>query len=326
MWSVELNQSNTSSIAPNRSLEIGSAHFAVVGANRSVMNAANWLKKFGASLIGADSVAQARKLQPLPLAILVSGDTNTPDSNTGSGPTEIYLWDYEVGRPGTGAFASAISGVSSVIGNSDGPPGVLPVHLPERWAGMFGANLALGLQFANASDRRSRPRRIDISAADILRAFAEQNSGNHAGVPYGWRRNGPTTVEHGGVFPQGFFQCSDGFVAVQARSKQDWASILKAFGNPDWAQDPAFQNPFKLSEDDSRILPVFEAELKKRDRHEWLELAIATGAPMAPVLSPEEATSWQIFRPGYSDGSGKPNAPYIINRQDGDHSIIGGET
>lgn len=309
-----MKQSDASSTVSNRSLKTESARFVVVGANRSVLNAADWLKKIGASLVGATSVADARALDPCPLAILVSGDTVTPEANPEAGPTEIYLWDYEVGRPGIGAFASAVSGVSSVIGNSDGPPGVLPVHLPERWAGLFGANLALGLQFAQTTNQPSRPRRIDVSAADVLRAFAEQNSGNHAGVPYGWRRNGRTTVEHGGVFPQGFFRCRDGFVAVQARSKQDWASILKAFGNPIWAQDPEFQNPFKLSEDDSRILPVFEAELMQRDRNELLELAIATGAPMAPVLSPEEAATWQIFRPGYSDEAGRPNSPYIINR------------
>lgn len=299
---------------PSRSLEIGAARFVVVGTNRSVLNAASWLKKFGASLEGATSLEQARALEPAPLAIFVSGDTEPHEAPRNEGPTEIYLWDYEVGRPGVGAFASAVSGVSSVIGNADGPPGILPVHLPERWAGMFGANMALGLMFVDASQGTSRPRRIDISAADILRAFAEQNSGNHAGVPYGWRRHGRTTVEHGGVFPQGFFSCRDGFVAVQARSKQDWASILAAFGNPAWAQEPEFQNPFKLSEDDSRIMPVFEAELSKRGRHELLELAVETGAPMAPVLSPEEAAEWQIFRPGYTDASGNPNVPYIVNR------------
>ncbi|MCR9139941.1 MAG: CoA transferase [Alphaproteobacteria bacterium] len=309
-----MDQSDAASVTSNRSLTIGSARFAIVGANRSVLNAASWLTEIGASLEGAETVAQARRLDPAPLAILVSGDTVEAETGSGEGPTEIFLWDYEVGRPGVGAFASAVSGVSSVIGKADGAPGVLPVHLPERWTGMFGANLALGLLHAEKSNRTPRPQRIDVSAADILRAFAEQNSGNHAGVPYGWRRHGRTTVEHGGVFPQGFFSCRDGFVAVQARSKQDWASILAAFGNPEWAQDPKFQNPFKLSEDDSEIMPVFEAELGKRDRHELLDLAIETGAPMAPVLSPEEAAAWQIFRPGYSDGSNKPNVPFIISR------------
>lgn len=309
-----MDQSDAASATSNRSLQVESAHFAIVGANRSVLNAASWLKEIGASLDGAATVEQARTLDPAPLAILISGDTVAAKAAGDEGPTEIFLWDYEVGRPGVGAFASAVSGVSSVIGKADGAPGVLPVHLPERWTGMFGANLALGLLHAKKTNQPSRPQRIDVSAADILRAFAEQNSGNHAGVPYGWRRHGRTTVEHGGVFPQGFFRCRDGFVAVQARSKQDWASILAAFGNPDWSQDPKFQNPFKLSEDDSEIMPVFEAELSKRDRHELLELAIGTGAPMAPVLSPEESAAWKIFRPGYSDDSNRPNVPFIISR------------
>ena len=309
-----MDQSNTTAMAPGRSLNAMSALFAVVGSNRSALNAALMLRKVGASLIGCKSVEEARNINPSPLAILISGDTETVAETVDDGPTEIYLWDYEVGRPGIGAFASAVSGVSSVIGRAEAAPGILPVHLPERWAGIFGDNMALGLHYDDVANQSRHPRRIDVSAADILRAFAEQNSGNHAGVPYGWRRNGTTTVEHGGVFPQGFFACSDGFVAVQARSRQDWKSILNAFGNPDWSEDPELQNPFKLSEDDSQILPVFQAELDKRTRRELLDLATETGAPMAPVLSPEEAATWDIFRPGYTDGTAVPNAPFIVSQ------------
>lgn len=307
-------QSDVSLSGSSRSLNAGSAHFAIVGANRSVLNAANWLRKVGGTLVGAESTAEARRLNPEPVAILVSGDTVTTVGHEEAGPPEIVLWDFEVGRSGIGAFASAVSGVSSVIGNPEGAPGILPAHVPEQWVGLFGANLALSLQVARGGNHPKLPRRIDISAADILRSFAEQNSGNHAGVPYGWRRNGRTAIEHGGVFPQGFFRCRDGFVAVQARSRQDWQSILDAFGNPDWSSDPQYQNPFTLSEDDSRILPLFESELMKRDRRDLLHVAVTSGAPMAPVLSPEEATTWQVFRPGYSNDGGNPNPPYVVRR------------
>lgn len=307
-------QGDSTGPAMDRSLDALSACYAVVGANRSVLNAANWLKRFGGSLVGATSIAAASRLDPRPDAILVSGDTVSDLVLSDDGPPAIVLWDYEVGRAGMGVFASAVSGVSSVIGKSDGAPGVLPAHLPEQWVGLFGANLALSLQVACRDGFSGRPRRIDISAADILRAFAEQNSGNHAGVPYGWRRNGRTAIEHGGVFPQGFFRCRDGYVAVQARSRQDWQAILEAFGNPSWAADPEFRNPFILSEDDSRILPLFSAELMKRGKRELLELAIASGAPMAPVLTPEEAANWNIFRPGYADENGALRAPYVVRR------------
>ena len=102
--------------------------------------------------------------------------------------------------------------------------------------------------------------------------------------------------------------------AVQARSRQDWAAILAAFGNPEWANDPEMQNPFKLSEDDSRILPLFQAELDKRSMRELLDAAMKSGAPMAPVLSSEEAAAWEVFRPGFQNQSGGLHLPVVVGR------------
>lgn len=308
-----------------RTLSVGAPRFAIVGHSRSALHAVRWLAQLGATLTGVKSVTEAEALAPRPLAVFISGDTQSRfDGIAGSGAadsmdkppalTEIWLWDFEVGRPGTGDFASAVSSVSAVIGQADGPPGVLPAHIAEKWCGLFGASLALSLQVAAQSAGASPPRRIDISAADILRAFAEQNSGNHAGVPYGWRRNGRVAVEHGGVFPQGFFRCRDGFMAIQARSKPDWLAILAALGNPEWSQDKPMQNPFTLSEDDSKVRPLLESELSNIDRRALLERVTATGAPMAPVLSLEEAATWNVFRRGFLDSEGRPRMPYTVRR------------
>jgi hypothetical protein len=296
----------------SRSLDVGGSSVVVVGTNRAVLHAARWLLQLGCTVTGAASLDAARASDPAPLAILIAGDSVADDRDQ-HGPTQIWLWDYEVGRPGLGDFASAVSGVSTVIGAPDGPPGVMPAKIPEKWAGLFGASLALSLKVA-ADAGTARPGRIDVSAADLLRAFAEQNSGNHAGVPYGWRRNGRTAIEHGGVFPQGFFRCRDGFMAVQARSRPDWQAVIASLDDPAWGSDPEFQNPFRLSEDDSRILPLLDAELMQRDRSQLLERAIATGAPIAPVLSLDEARTWDVFRPGFFDDAGAPRAPFTVRR------------
>jgi hypothetical protein len=297
-----------------RTLDVGGGDFIIVGTNRSVLHAARWLMQLGARVTGRRSIADARAVRPQPLAILIAGDTVDTAAAATEGASEIYLWDYEVGRPGVGDFASAVSGVSTVIGAADGSPGVMPAKIPEKWTGLFGASLALSLKIANDDGATAQPRRIDVSAADLLRAFAEQNSGNHAGVPYGWRRNGRTAIEHGGVFPQGFFRCRDGFMAVQARSRPDWHAILAALDDPQWASDPAFQNPFRLSEDDTQVLPLLDAELMKRDRAELLERAMATGAPFAPVLSLEEAKAWDVFRPAFFSDGPEPNLPFTVKR------------
>jgi crotonobetainyl-CoA:carnitine CoA-transferase CaiB-like acyl-CoA transferase len=298
-----------------RSLDVGAAHFVVVGANRSALHAARWLSRLGCTIGGAASLEVARAMKPAPLAFLVAGDVvgNNPRADAPTA-TEIFLWDFEVGRPGNGDFASAVSGVSMVIGAPDGPPGTLPAKMPEKWAGIFGACLALGLKLANDARKAEQPRRIDVSAADILRAFAEQNSGNHAGVPYGWRRNGRTAIEHGGVFPQGFFPCRDGFVAVQARSRPDWRAVLQGLGDPEWSRDAGLQDPFRLSEDDSRVLPLLIGELMKHTREELLQRAIDTGAPMAPVLSTKEAHERGVFRPAFESADGSLQIPLTVAR------------
>lgn len=307
---------NETHVEASRDLQGGPLCFAVVGKSRSVLYAARWLARLGATLVGAVSLEQARTLQPQPLAILIAGDVVPPAETPRreAMPTEIWLWNYEVGRPGAGALASAVSGVSAVIGASDGAPGTLPANIPEKWVGLHAASLALTLEVARQSDPAHLPGKIDVSAADILRAFAEQNSGNHAGVPYGWRRNGRTAVEHGGVFPQGFFRCKGGYVAVQARSRQDWQGILAALGHPAWSQETEFQNPFKLSEDDSRVVPLLNEELMRLDRMELLERALRSGAPMAPVLTLEEAREANVFRAGFVASSGSLAAPFIVTR------------
>lgn len=308
-----------------RALAIGSPRFAVIGSNRSALHAVRSLAHFGATLTGVRTVAEAAVLDPRPLAVLISGDaqcgeqepsskSNMPAASTKPPLTQIWLWDFEVGRAGTGDFASAVSSVSAVIGQADGPPGVLPAHIAEKWCGLFGASLALGLQVASTLENGEIPGRIDVSAADALRAFAEQNSGNHAGVPYGWHRNGRVAIEHGGVFPQGFFRCKDGYMAIQARSKPDWLAILAALGNPDWSREKPMQNPFTLSEDDSKVIPLMEAELAGLDRRELLERAMATGAPMAPVLALDESAQWNIFRPGFLAPGERPKMPYTAKR------------
>jgi hypothetical protein len=296
------------------SLNVGATSFAIVGVNRSLLYAAHWLAKFGCTLTGAESIAKACASPKPPLAVIAAGDSVQVDETIDSKCPIIYLWDFETGVPGPGEFACAVSGVSTVIGQSNGPPGVMPARIPEKWVGLFGASLALSLKVASTSRAPSLPKRIDVSAADVLRAYAEQNSGNHAGVPYGWRRNGRTAVEHGGVFPQGFFRCRDGFMAIQARSRPDWHAILAALDNPAWSSEPHLQNPFKLSENDAEILPLLDEELMKHDRRSLLERAAITGAPIAPVLPLSEAIDWNVFRDGFVSEDGRLGLPFTVRR------------
>jgi hypothetical protein len=211
--------------------------------------------------------------------------------------TVVTVSDFQLGQRGNGEMAGAASGLNWVIGNPEGKPGSLPSGIAEQWCGALGATLALIWDRAPSRGGGGRSVRVDVSAADVLKSFVDQNAGNSMEVPIGWRRNGRVAVEHGGVFPQGFFPCKDGYVAIVARSRPDWQAVLQALGSPEWAQDGRFNDPIGLSRDDSVVRPLLEETTSKFSRQELLNLALKGGATMGPVLQPGEAAEWAVVPP-----------------------------
>jgi crotonobetainyl-CoA:carnitine CoA-transferase CaiB-like acyl-CoA transferase len=263
---------------------------AVAGSNAAIEYATEHLESFGVIVVrtarhpvdGARTVlCPADALDQSPIERLLD-----------SYAAVVAVSDYQTGMPGSGELAAAAAGLSWVIGEVGGTPRSVPQGMPERWTGAVAASLAL------AWDGDGTPHtpgvRIDVSAANIVRSFVDQCAGNSAEVEYAWRRNGRLAVEHGGVFPQGFFRCRDGYVAIVARSRGDWEAILVALGNPDWAESERFRNPIALSRDDSEVAPLLEATTLQFSRRELLDRALAHGATMAPVLAPGEAAQWGL--------------------------------
>jgi crotonobetainyl-CoA:carnitine CoA-transferase CaiB-like acyl-CoA transferase len=245
--------------------------------NRSTAYAARWLERIGVEVVEVGSGE----------AEIVAGG-----EEPGGDVPGVVLWDHQVGRGGTGHQASAASGVSWVIGLPGRPPVPLAAEIPEKWCGLMGATMAL----AELIEPGGRIHRFEISAADILRSFAEQNASNHVEIDGGWRRNGRLAVEHGGIYPQGFYPCADGYVGVVARSKRDWGAVLEAIGDPPWSRDEAMRDPFALALDDSVVDPLLRATLAGITRDDLLERAIETGATIAPVYTLAEIPSRNLVR------------------------------
>ena len=224
----------------------------------------------------------------------------------------LGVGDFQVGRDGNGLHAAAAAGVSWVIGHADGPPLSLPVNLPEKWCGLMGANMALAVLLEKDLQGEAMPRRVDIAAADVLRAYADQNAGNHLEIDAGWRRNGSVAVEHGGIFPQGYFPCADGHVGLVGRSKRDWVAIREVIGMPDWAKEDRFENPFELAAAPDEVETLLAAALMGFDRDTLLAQAIKHGAPMAPVYSSDELKGRDVVRKNFFDEEGAPQLPFDI--------------
>jgi crotonobetainyl-CoA:carnitine CoA-transferase CaiB-like acyl-CoA transferase len=282
----------------SRSIPIQSSKtIRIVPANKSAQYARHWLELLGC-IIGDDTAESG--------IVITGGDGDFPGARC-----VIRLWDYQVGRAGSGTMASAISGAAAVIGHP-GRPGVpLPADMPEKWCGAYGAILALAELWRRRGADASKQIVYDVSAADVLRSFSLQNSGDAAERSRIWRRNGRLCVDHGGIFPMGFFACKDGHVAILGRSRRDWRQIRKAIGDPEWAKGEAFEDPFKLAYDSAEADALLERTLSGYSRDELLRRGLAEGAVIAPVYSESEARERDIFRGGFV-AKGSPAMPFTV--------------
>ena len=225
-------------------------------------------------------------------------------ADVASGGAPIRLWDFQVDMEGSGADASAVAGPAAAIGHGDGPGLPLPADMPEKWCGLVGAMLALAEAWRGADGGVPE---YDASAADIMRAFALQNSGTPQERRRLWKRNGRICVEHGLIFPMGFFACRDGHVALLGRSRRDWQRIAQALGDPDWVRRPGFDNPFALARDSAEADALLEETLADKARDDLLARGLEEGAVIAPVYSYGEALEREVFRPGFEE----PAMPFL---------------
>lgn len=282
----------------DRKLSVGvTADIGILTSNRSAAYAKYWLSTLGAPGVGRS---------PNKNIVIVGGNTQVTANCV------IRLWDYQVGYPGCGTLASAVSGAAAVIGQPDGPGVPLPGDIPEKWCGIYGVIVALAEIWRNhKASPLKKPIRYDISAADIMRSFSLQNAGPKEEMLKTWHRNGHRCVQHGGIFPMGFYGCKDGYVALLGRSRRDWHNIRMAIGDPLWARAEAFQDPFALAADSAEADRLMENTLVSLSRDELLYRGLAENAVIAPVYSQLEASKRDIFRERFMDGN-VPNMPFLI--------------
>ena len=274
---------------PSAGVDIG-----VIGGNRSAYYAAAWLE-----LLGESGLREADKAS----VTIVGGDVSVDGSL-------IRTWDYQVGMEGNGVLASASSGAATVIGRADGPAVPLPADMPEKWCGAFATILALAETWRRNRSPDAPAVQYDVSSADILRSFCLQNSGGPAEMAHSWRRNGRLCIEHGGIFPMGFYACKDGHVAILGRSRRDWRQIREAIGNPEWAEAERFQNPFIIARDGEEADALLEQTLQGFTRDELLVRGLKHGAVIAPVFTQAEAAARQVFRDAFIV-DGQPQMPFV---------------
>ncbi|MDE0842042.1 MAG: CoA transferase [Porticoccaceae bacterium] len=286
----------------------GRPRIGVQGDNASLFYARHWLDQIGLKTAPVEELEQ-------PNILLIAGANDGADEPQIEGCNRVFLWDFQTGMSGGGLHAAAASGVSWVLGRPNGLPLAMPVDVPEKWCGLIGANFAVSVLLEFSLKQQVSPRRVDISAADTLRSFADQNSGNETDMDHYWQRNGHTAVGHGGIYPQGYYACRDGYVGVIGRSRKDWLAIREVIGQPPWAAEERFGDPFVLADDSTEVDDLLSTALQGFDRDDLLARAVKHGAPLAPVYAEDELVARDVVRKGFFNADGSANLPFEIVRR-----------
>jgi crotonobetainyl-CoA:carnitine CoA-transferase CaiB-like acyl-CoA transferase len=194
----------------------------------------------------------------------------TPFGQTG--PFKDYLGgDLINAHTGTTAFGNPAEGVTNV---EKWGPLKAPMHLSDFNTGLTAATATMAAIFGRINNCGGQ--HVDISQQESLASVSRQELAFYAveGSP-------PTRVlgrkRRGGIL----YPCKDGFVCIWIGPH--FPKIVKMMGDPDWAQDPIFQNTATRSEQMESFNQLMAVWTMEHTAIEVDEMAMQFGVPASPV-------------------------------------------
>lgn len=254
--------------------------------------------------------------------------TDTPQSQVQS-DERIIVRISTYGSELSGAFqgggsaltASAVSGASTAIGHPGARPLSHPTGVVESVTGMNAAAACVAL-LTSTEPQGNQPCVIEVSMAGVLEYFVGMNNKMFEGYPRTWHREGRRSSGSSGPYPLSLFEAADGSIGLIGRSREDWANVLTAMGDPLWAADPKYRDPWHVAEHLADEVDVHvQAWVRKHTVAEMVALAERFNFIAGPVLSVAETFDQEQYhqRDFWSlDGEGRILGPGLaVSRRDG---------
>jgi crotonobetainyl-CoA:carnitine CoA-transferase CaiB-like acyl-CoA transferase len=178
--------------------------------------------------------------------------------------------------------ADAVSGACWAIGEPEREPLILPCSQAEFQAGAHAAAATVAALLAR--NRGCGGQHVDVAASDVLATYVGINSLIYVFHGLRWSRSGRRAFGSGGPYPYVILPCKDGLVALICRARHEWERLVQAMGQPQWADDPRYQDLIAMGRDypeevDALIMPW----LAQYTRAELLHLAAQYNFPIGPV-------------------------------------------
>lgn len=188
----------------------------------------------------------------------------------------------------------AMGGITNTIGYPGRTPLTPPLHQGHHQAGLMAA-IAIMLALLNR----------DITGLGALIDQAETDAWStvHIGIgiqPYVEegrirRRSGHFSAHR--PYPDTVLPCKDGAVCIDAPQKRQWRRLLEAIGNPEWAEDPIFEDRIKTSDEHHEKADAYLGQwLMQHTKAEIFKILQDARVPAAPLRTIEDIANDQHLR------------------------------
>jgi len=217
--------------------------------------------------LGYDAVSQANP-QLIYLKISSQGATG-PEANYGS----------------LGSTLEQTAGLASVTGYEDGLPLMTNEVYPDPVVGI----LSFGALMAALRRRRQTGRGclVDLSQREVTSMLLGESV-----LDFSVTGRVAATMgnKHRDMAPQGVYPCSgeDMWVAVSARTDDEWLGLCRAIGQPGLADDARFKDTWSRQANPEALDEIISSWTGGLDHYQVMHLLQAEGVPAGAVLKASE--------------------------------------
>ena len=189
-------------------------------------------------------------------------------------------------RAGFGRVAEAMSGLTNLIGEPDGPPMSPGYPLGDLIAGIFGS-LSVMMALYHRDLRDGDGQVIDLALFEAVFRFLDFDPIQYDQMKVVHKRTGNRVAY---VAPSSMFKTKDGkYLTLAASTQSVWLRLTEAIGRNDMATDPKFiDNPARV-ENSVECNGVVGAWIEKHTREEVIEQFDKHGVAYSAVFDMEDA-------------------------------------
>ena len=186
--------------------------------------------------------------------------------------------------------SGALGGICNYLGSVDRPLLAPPEHIVEYESGLNAAVATMIGVLAGAGGQH-----IDISESDVW-ATIQNGMGVieyiHGGRSFARIGRGV----RGGPYPNAILPCKDGYIRAICIQRREWDQFLGVMGNPEWANDPRFQDRVKMNEFHAEELDGHLIKwMADKTKEEVFRLCQDAGVPFGPVNTVQEIVEDPAF-------------------------------